>query len=222
MSVCSTLPGHRGHPAGALGCEPYETPRRREEASAERASTERDDASECDGPRASDQQTDRGHQGRLIIEHIEAIYSLIYAGVGNRPEAEELTSRTFLMTSPCVGRCTPGETLGLHVRVARSVLDDYWQALSRAPAMVSDRRGRDTTRRNTPPRADTTLPTPAQRADRILRLLPAREREVLTSRFLLNRSVREIADMLLLTEDAVNALVYSALKLAADLERTML
>jgi DNA-directed RNA polymerase specialized sigma24 family protein len=72
------------------------------------------------------------------------------------------------------------------------------------------------------PTADTALPTPAQRADHILRLLPAREREVLRYRFLLNRSVREIADMLLLTEDAVNALVYRALKQAAELERAMM
>jgi DNA-directed RNA polymerase specialized sigma24 family protein len=79
--------------------------------------------------------------------------------------------------------------------------------------------GRNT---NTPPTANTALPTPAQRVDRILRLLPAGEREVLRYRFLLNRSVREIADMLLLTEDAVNALVYRALKLAADLERAMM
>src|SRR5690242_4265948 len=49
----------------------------------------------------------------------------------------------------------------------------------------------------------------------------AREREVLTYRFLLNRSVREIAAMLLLTEDAVKALVYRALQLAADLDRNM-
>jgi DNA-directed RNA polymerase specialized sigma24 family protein len=75
--------------------------------------------------------------------------------------------------------------------------------------------------RNTTQTADTALSRPAQRADRILRLLPPREREVLTHRFLLNRSVHEIAEMLLLTEDAVKALVYRGLKLAADLERNM-
>src|SRR5215472_1649332 len=197
MSMCSTLPAQRGYPAGVLGREPCESPQRSDEASAERASARPVDASECDGPRASDQRTDRVHRGQLIVEHINAIYTLIYAGVGNRPEAEELTSRVFALASPCLGRCTPRETLGLLVRVARSVLEDYWQALARAPAMVPDQRDRDMTDRNTPPTAETALPTPAQRADGILRLLPAGEREVLRYRFLLNRSVREIADMLL-------------------------
>jgi DNA-directed RNA polymerase specialized sigma24 family protein len=75
---------------------------------------------------------------------------------------------------------------------------------------------------NASPTADTALLTPAERADRILQLLPSRECEVLTYRFLLNRSVRDIADILLLSEDAVKALVYRALEHAADLERTML
>jgi DNA-directed RNA polymerase specialized sigma24 family protein len=148
---------------------------------------------------------------------------LIYAGVGNRVEAEELTSRVFDLAAPCLGRCTPHETRGLLVRVARSVVEDHWQALSRGPALIPDRRGRGLACRNTntTPTADTALPTAAERADRLLRLLPAREREVLTYRFLLNRSVREIADLLLVTDDAVKALVYRALKLAAELERTM-
>jgi DNA-directed RNA polymerase specialized sigma24 family protein len=218
MSVRSTSRGHPGHPAGDLGREPCATPRRREEASAERASTERVDESACDGPGASGQRTDRA---RLIVDHIEAIYALIYAGVGNRVEAEELTSRVFDLAAPCLGRCTPDETRGLLVRVARSVVEDHWQALSHGPAMIPDRRDMACRNTNTTPTVDTALPTPAQRADRLLRLLPAREREVLTYRFLLNRSVREIADMLLVTEDAVKALVYRALVLAAELERTM-
>jgi RNA polymerase sigma-70 factor (ECF subfamily) len=218
MSMRSTPQGYPGHPAGDLGREPCATPRRREEASAERAPTERVDESACDDPGASGQRTDRA---RLLVDHIEAIYALIYARVGNRVEAEELTSRVFDLAAPCLGRCTPAETRSLLVRVARSVVEDHWQALSRGPAMVPDRRDmayRDT---NTIPTADTALPTPAERAERLLRLLPAREREVLTYRFLLNRSVREIADLLRLTEDAVKALVYRALKLAAELERTM-
>src|SRR5258706_1209987 len=104
MSVRSTSRGHPGHPAGDLGREPCATPRRREEASAERASTERVDESACDGPGASGQRTDRA---RLIVDHIEAIYALIYAGVGNRVEAEELTSRAVDLAAPCRRGCTP-------------------------------------------------------------------------------------------------------------------
>lgn len=206
------------HPAGDLGHEPCETPRRREEAPTERASPECADASERGDPGASSQRADRA---RLLVDHIDAIYTLIYAGVGNHPEAEELTSRVFDLAAPCVGRCTSDETLGILARVARSVVGDYWQARSRRPAMVPDWRYPDMACRNTTQMADIALPAPAQRADRILRLLPAREREILTYRFLLNRSVREIADTLLLTEDAVKALVYHALEQAADLERTM-
>ena len=108
-----------------LRAMPCERPRRSEEASAERASARSVDASEYDGPRASGQRTDRVRRGRLIVEHINAIYTLIYAGVGNRPEAEELTFHVFALASPCLGRCTPGETVGLLVRVAGSVLEDH-------------------------------------------------------------------------------------------------
>ncbi len=111
MSVRTTSQGHPGHPAGDLGREPCATPRRREEASAERASTERVDESACDGPGASGQRTDRA---RLIVDHIEAIYALIYAGVGNRVEAEELTSRVFDLAAPCLGRCCDGPRPARH------------------------------------------------------------------------------------------------------------
>ena len=233
MSVCSTLPQHRGPRTGDLARESREQPRRRaevSEVSAERALPERLDASARDGPGAdaapgaSGQHTNRAHH---IADHIDAVYSLIYAGVGNRAEAEELTSRVFDQATPCLGRCTPDETLSLLVRMAHAVVENHWQALSHESAMVLDRRDRNTAcqatnaNTNATPTVDTALPTPAQRVERILRLLPARERAVLTYRFLLNRSVREIADTLLLTEDAVKALVYRALELAADLERTM-
>src|SRR5258707_7309975 len=182
MSVRSTSRGHPGHPAGDLGREPCATPRRREEASAERASTERVDESACDGPGGSGQRTDRA---RLIVDHIEAIYALIYAGVGNRVEAEELTSRVFDLAAPCLGRCTLDETRGLLVRVARSVVEDRWQALSRGPAMIPDRRDMACRNTNTTPTADTTLPPPAQRADCLPLLLSAPEREGPTYRVLL-------------------------------------
>lgn len=153
---------------------------------------------------------------RLLPDHIESIYRLIYASVGNREEAEDLTSRVFMTASQHIGRRTPEETYGALVRGAHVVLDDHWRAFSCAPAAVSDRplmQSQATTQAAVTP----TL-TPAQRVDRILVLLPARERQVLTYRFLLNRSVRETAEMLLLTEAEVKALVYHALKMAANLD----
>src|SRR5262249_37713828 len=120
MSVRSTSQAHPEHPAGDIGREPCQTPERRKVTSAERASTEGEstgplDESACDDLEASSQRTD---QARLIVGHIEAIYTLIYAGVGNRVEAEELTSRVFDLAAPSLGRCKPDETLGLLVCVA--------------------------------------------------------------------------------------------------------
>lgn len=222
MSLHSTLPGH---PAGEIGCEPCETPRRRQEVSAERALIGRPNENEAkwDAPKASDQRTGRK---RILAEHIDAIYTFIYARVGNRTEAEELTSRVFDRAAPRLERRPPDEALGLLIREARAVVEAHWRALSRGATLAPDRRGRDmayraTARTSAADTALTALPSPAQRADRILRLLPAREREVLTYRFLMNRSVREIVDLLLLTEDAVKALVYHALELAADLDQIM-
>ena len=52
----------------------------------------------------------------------------------------------------------------------------------------------------------------------ILQALPERDREILTSRFLLNLSVRETAVRMGLTEANTKVLQYHALKRAAHLE----
>lgn len=155
-------------------------------------------------------------QEQRLRDNIAAIYHLIYASVGNREEAEDLTSRVFVKASQYLARGTNEDTYDVLVRLARVVIDDYWRTFSGAHTTDSDTPlvgDRDATQAaGTPPL------TAAQRVGRILRLLPAREREVLTYRFILNRSVRETAEVLLLTEAEVMALVYHALKMAADLD----
>lgn len=152
---------------------------------------------------------------RLLPEHIESIYRLIYASVGNREEAEDLTTRVFMTASQHIGRCAAEEMYDLLIREARATIDDYWRAFAREPLADSDLPPGQY--RNTP-QPDVIPPlTAAQQVERILTLLPSREREVLTHRFLLNRSARETAEILLLTEADVMALVYQALKMAADL-----
>jgi RNA polymerase sigma-70 factor (ECF subfamily) len=58
----------------------------------------------------------------------------------------------------------------------------------------------------------------ADRVQDILQALPARDREVLTCRFLLNLSLRETAIRMGLTETNVKVVQFRALKRAAHLE----
>jgi RNA polymerase sigma-70 factor (ECF subfamily) len=59
---------------------------------------------------------------------------------------------------------------------------------------------------------------PEERAQRILAQLPARYREVLTYRFLLNYSIKDTAAKMNLTEANVKVLQFRALKKAGHIE----
>lgn len=160
-------------------------------------------------------------------EHIGPIYRYVYSKVGNREEAEDLTSQIFMKAVR--GMDTERGTLSMQkwvFQVARTTIADYWRSYYRiatssldelldagweGPAMVE-------------PAGDTSAGMdgkrgqPGERVRRILQALPEHYREVLTCRFLLNLSIRETAVRMGLSEANVKVLQFRALKRAADLE----
>lgn len=157
----------------------------------------------------------------LYQEQLGPIYRYIYSKVGNREEAEDLTSQVFLKAV----RSLDSERSCASMRqwlfqVARTTVADYWRAWYRLPSASLETLL--TAGWEVPEEVEVESPwlssEPAERVARILQALPERQREVLRCRFLLALSVRDTARKMGMTEQNVKVLQYRALKRAAALE----
>ena len=157
--------------------------------------------------------------GSAFRENATKIYRFIYAKVGNREAAEDLTGEVFLKATRWLAQDRSAESIRSWLySVARGTIADYWRAQSRQPTVPLEdpdavlfcgREGPQEVRRT------------RERARRILDALPEREREVLRLRFLHGYSAGEIGRELGLTADHVRVLQLRALRRAAtrvDLE----
>ena len=157
--------------------------------------------------------------GSTFRENAANIYRFIYAKVGNREAAEDLTSQVFLKATRWLAQDRSADSIRAWLyTVARSTIADYWREQSQRPTVPLEdpdavlfcaREGPTEVRRT------------HERAWRILAALPEREREVLRLRFLHGYSAGEIGRELGLTSDHVRVLQLRALRRAAmrvDLE----
>lgn len=159
----------------------------------------------------------------LDEETLRLISRFISSQIGNREEAEDLTSQVFMKAL----RRVQAERGMQSVRkwlfvVARTTLADSWRASSRHISTISldmllDSDWEETTKREQPVISS----EPVTRVRRLLRVLPEHYREVLTCQFLLHLSIRETARERGLTEAKVKVLQHRALKRAAHLEEGM-
>jgi RNA polymerase sigma-70 factor, ECF subfamily len=161
-------------------------------------------------------------------EHIGLLYRYVFSKVGNREEAEDLTSQIFLKAVR--GMDTERGALSMQkwlFQVARTTIADFWRTYYRTatssldelldagwegPAMIEQAAAHGASGQSGQGGQ------PGEQVRRILQALPEHHREVLTCRFLLNLSIRETADRMGLTEANVKVLQFRALKRAADLE----
>jgi RNA polymerase sigma-70 factor (ECF subfamily) len=157
--------------------------------------------------------------GSTFRENAAGIYRFIYAKVGNREAAEDLTSQVFLKAVRWLAQDRSADSMRTWLyTVARSTIADYWRAQSQQPTVPLEephavlycgREGPEEVRRT------------RARAWRLLDALPEREREVLRLRFLHGYSAGEIGRAMGLTPDHVRVLQLRALRRAAtrvDLE----
>ena len=158
-------------------------------------------------------------------DHIGLIYRYVYSKVGNREEAEDLTSQIFMKAVR--GMDTERGTLSMQkwvFQVARTTIADYWRSYYRIASSSLDElldagwEGPSMAAVMEEQGANGQQASPVERVRRILQALPEHYREVLTCRFLLNLSIRETADRMGLSEANVKVLQFRALKRAADLE----
>ncbi len=155
----------------------------------------------------------------IYQENLGLIYRYVYSKVGNREEAEDLTSQIFIKAVRGVDTERGPQSIQKWLfQVARTTIADYWRVYYRVSVgsleelLEAGWEG--------PAEAELTPMSsrPTEHVQRILQALPEHYREVLSCRFLLNLSIKDTALRLNLTEANVKVLQFRALKRAADLE----
>jgi RNA polymerase sigma-70 factor (ECF subfamily) len=148
-------------------------------------------------------------------DNVVGIYQLVYRKVGNSADAEDLAEDVLMQTLKTLRLPAPVPTVRAYlVKTARTVLADHWRRhyAARDAANELERM----------PDEIVANPDAAERAERLLALLPAQFRTVLELRFLRGYSVREAAKELGVSESNARVLQFRALRKAAQLEREVL
>jgi RNA polymerase sigma-70 factor (ECF subfamily) len=159
----------------------------------------------------------------LYQEYLGPIYRYVYGKVGNREEAEDLTSQVFIkVVSGLDFTRNPQSTRSWLFQVVRTTIADYWRAYYRTAtssleALVESGWEGPTGREFEDDARLFESSCALDSVQCILKTLPERDREVLTCRFLLGLSIQETALQMNLTEGNIKTLQFRALKRAADL-----
>ncbi len=152
-------------------------------------------------------------------ENLNLIYRYVYSKVGNREEAEDLTSQIFIKAVRGVDHGRGPQSMQRWLfQVARTTIADYWRIHYRVTVNSLDELLDSGWEGPVEEEPSVNTGQQAERVQRILQALPEHYREVLTCRFLLNLTIRETALRMGLTEANVKVLQFRALKRAADLE----
>jgi RNA polymerase sigma-70 factor, ECF subfamily len=156
----------------------------------------------------------------VYAEHVIGIYRFVYARVGNRPDAEDLTAQVFVRAVEQLDTTRqPGQIAAWLYRVAQNAIADYWRAFYRLPVVGVDHvapgwEPADAGARREPARDDRA----ARRVEALLGNLPDRYRRVLELRFIQRLTVAETARAMGITSGNAKVLQYRALRKAALLE----
>jgi RNA polymerase sigma-70 factor, ECF subfamily len=153
-------------------------------------------------------------------EQAGPVYRFVYSKVGNREDAEDLTSHIFLKAVS--GIIQERSLQSMHkwlFLVARTTIADYWRAHYRLPTNSLDALLETGWEGPAEEESIALSDRSLERVQRILEGLPERYRKVLICRFLLKLSLRDTAVSMGTTVATIKTLQFRALKRAADLER---
>lgn len=150
-------------------------------------------------------------------DNIDRLYRLMYARVGNRADAEDLTSEVFRTAlGPLKLASSKGEVRSYLLTTAQTVLASHWRRTLGASVTTIDLES-DLASLAEPsgPEAPSDAP---QRAGRILAALPERYRRILELRFLEACSIKEAAQAMGVSVSNAKVLQHRALRMAAKAE----
>ena len=138
------------------------------------------------------------------------VYRTLFARVGNRADAEDLTTEVFLAAlQPLRLTESVGEVRAYLRATARTVLAAHWrETLGREITSIDDI--------EQPPESEEAISTAPQRVAHVLERLPDNYRRILESRFLQSNSIKESAAELGISVANAKVLQHRALRLAAQ------
>jgi RNA polymerase sigma factor (sigma-70 family) len=149
----------------------------------------------------------------IALDELELVYAFIYARVGNRADAEDLTQQVALKAIPRLRQGAPASSIrGYLFATARSVLGGFWSVrLGLSEVELHE---------------DLALAAPPQSSadggvesvQRILAELSDNYRRVLELRFLHGYSLKEVAAEMQSTVGAVKVMQLRALRAAAKVK----
>nr|WP_240521702.1 sigma-70 family RNA polymerase sigma factor [Amycolatopsis vastitatis] len=155
-------------------------------------------------------------------DNVDRVYRLMFSKVGNRPDAEDLTTEVFLTAlRPLRVSASVGEVRAYLLATARTVLAGHWRrTLGREITTLDEERDIAGFEAGTVEAGTVDPGTPA-RAEAILGQLPERYGRILRLRFLQACSLKEAAAELGTTVGNAKVLQHRALRQAAQLAEGM-
>jgi len=147
----------------------------------------------------------------IALDELELVYAFIYARVGNRADAEDLTQQVALKAIPRLRQTAPASAIrGYLFATARSVLGGFWSTR----LGLSEAELREDLALATPP-AEPPSEEGAETVQKILAQLSDNYRRVLELRFLHGYSLKEVAAEMHSTVGAIKVMQLRALRAAA-------
>jgi RNA polymerase sigma factor (sigma-70 family) len=147
-------------------------------------------------------------------DNVARLYRLLYARVGNRADAEDLTSEVFSTALPPLRLgASKGEVRSYLLVTAKTVLASHWRRRLGLPVTSIDPDSDIGYLDDRPTAGASDAP---ERADRILSALPDRYRRILELRFLEACTVKEAALAMGVSLANAKVLQHRALRMAAQ------
>jgi len=148
----------------------------------------------------------------IYLDNVKRLYRLMYSRVGNRSDAEDLTSEIFMAAlRPLRTTASKPEVRAYLVATARTTLAAYWRRKLGVEVTSIDVDSAIQFIDETPPDSLST-----DRVEQVLSLLPDRYRRILELRFLRSMTLREAAKELGVSVGNAKVLQHRALRLAAQ------
>ena len=147
----------------------------------------------------------------IALDELELVYAFIYARVGNRADAEDLTQQVALKAIPRLREGAPASSIrGYLFATARSVLGAFWSTR----LGLSEAELHEDLVLAIPP-ADPPSEEGVETVQQILAQLSDNYRRVLELRFLHGYSLKEVASEMKSTVGAIKVMQLRALRAAA-------
>lgn len=154
---------------------------------------------------------------RIYATFFHPIYGFIYSRVGNREDAEDLTSHVFMKSLQYLNpNAAPQEIEAYLFRIARTDLADHWRRSAALRIVPLDEEPEAYELEEAEGEAELpSLPSLLGELERVLALLPPNYRRVLELRFYQGCTIRETARAMNVSEANAKVLQYRAVKRAA-------